>query len=99
MLLHLTADELASLLDRIHDAVRPGGTLALSVKEGDGSAWSEHRLGRPRFFTYWRPDPLTRLLGEHGWTVDVLERHAGARDDWILVIATRRDDDGVRLNR
>jgi SAM-dependent methyltransferase len=91
MLLHLTPDELASLLDRIHDAVRPGGFVALSVKEGDGSAWSDHKLGLPRFFTYWRPDPLARLLDEHGWTVDVLERQAGARDDWILVIATRRD--------
>jgi len=37
---------------------------------------------------------VARLLDEHGWTVDVLERHAGTRDDWILVIATRRDDDG-----
>jgi SAM-dependent methyltransferase len=94
MLLHLTPDELATVLDRIHGAVRPRGTLALSVKEGDGSAWSDHKLGLPRFFTYWRPEPLTRLLDEHGWTVDVLERHAGTRDDWILVIATRRDDDG-----
>jgi cyclopropane fatty-acyl-phospholipid synthase-like methyltransferase len=99
MLLHLTPDELATVLDRIHGAVRPRGTLALSVKEGDGSAWSDHKLGLPRFFTYWRPEPLTRLLDEHGWTVDVLERHAGTRDDWILVIATRRDDGGVRLNR
>ena len=99
MLLHLTPDELATVLDRIHGAVRARGTLALSVKEGDGSAWSDHKLGLPRFFTYWRPDPLARLLDQHGWTVDVLERHAGTRDDWILVIATRRDDDGVRLNR
>lgn len=91
MLLHLTADQLAATLERVHDVVRPGGLLALSVKEGDGSSWSDHRLGRPRFFTYWRPDALTRLLDEHGWAVEVLERHAGRRDDWILVIARRRD--------
>jgi SAM-dependent methyltransferase len=90
VLLHLTADELAGVLDQAHTAVRPGGRLALSVKEGDGAAWSDHKLGRPRFFTYWRPEPLARLLGEHGWTVDHLERQTGDRDDWILVIATRR---------
>ena len=77
VLLHLTPDELACVLDQTHTAVRPGGRLALSVKEGDGSAWSDHKLGRPRFFTYWRPDPLARLLDEHGWTVDDLERQAG----------------------
>jgi SAM-dependent methyltransferase len=90
VLLHLTAEELAGVLDEVHAAVRPGGLLALSVKEGDGSAWSDHKLGRPRFFTYWRPEPLARLLDEHGWTVDHAERHAAARDDWILVMATRR---------
>ena len=66
MLLHLTPDELATALDRIHGAVQPRGTLALSVKEGDGSAWSDHKLGLPRFFTYWRPD---RSLG--CWTSTV----------------------------
>ncbi len=89
VLLHFTAEELAGVLEQAHTAVRPGGRLALSVKEGDGSAWSDHKLGLPRYYTYWRPEPLTRLLDEHGWTVDHLERQAGDRDDWILVLATR----------
>ena len=99
MLLHLTPDELGAVLDRISLAVRPGGMLALSVKEGDGSTWSDHTLGLPRFFTFWRPEPLTRTLDERGWTVDVLQRHAGTRDDWILVIARRRDTPAFTLDR
>lgn len=99
MLLHLAPDELGAVLDRVYDAVRPDGTLALSVKEGDGSGWSDHKLGLPRFFTYWRPGPLTTLLDEHRWTVDVLERRAGTRDDWILVIARRRDAPAFSLDR
>ena len=51
-----------AVLDRIRGAVRPGGVLAISVKEGDGSSWSDHRLGAPRFYTYWRPGPLVGLL-------------------------------------
>jgi SAM-dependent methyltransferase len=87
VLLHLAPDELNAVLDRLHDAVRPGGVLAITVKEGDGSSWSDHRLGAPRFFTYWRPGPLVGLLTQHGWTVDLLQRRAGARDDWLLLIA------------
>jgi SAM-dependent methyltransferase len=94
VLLHLTPEELGTVLDRVREAVRPDGLLAFSVKEGDGSAWSDHRLGSPRFFTFWRPEPLAQVLEDHGWTVQALERRAGDRDDWILVTARRRDDRG-----
>lgn len=87
MMLHLTRDELAVVLDRVRGTVRPGGVLAISVKEGDGSSWSDHRLGAPRFYTYWRPGPLVGLLSRHGWTVDLLQRRTGIHDDWLLLIA------------
>lgn len=87
MMLHLTREELAVVLDRVRGAVRPGGVLAISVKEGDGSSWSDHRLGAPRFYTYWRPGPLVGLLARHGWTVDLLQRRTGIHDDWLLLIA------------
>jgi SAM-dependent methyltransferase len=89
VLLHLMPEELGLALARILVAVRPGGVLALSVKEGDGSAWSDQRLGLARFYAYWRPDRLARLLVDRGWTVDVIEQQAGQREDWILVIAHR----------
>jgi SAM-dependent methyltransferase len=98
MLLHLSPDELGHVLTRIHRAVRPDGMLALSVKEGDGAGWSDHRLGLPRHFTYWRPTPLTRLLADRGWRVDFLERKSGPRDDWIQLTATRHPQATVTLN-
>ena len=94
VLLHLTPVELGTVLDRVREAVRPGGLLAFSVKEGDGSAWSDHRLESPRYYMFWRPGPLVEVLEDHGWTVHDLERRAGDRDDWILVTADRRHDDG-----
>ena len=94
VLLHLTREELGTVLDRMREAVRPGGLLAFTVKEGDGSAWSDHRLGSPRFFTFWRAGPLAEVLADHCWTVQELERHAGDRDDWILVMARSPDEPG-----
>lgn len=91
MLLHLSPAQLADVLDRLHTAVRPGGLLALTVKEGDGFGWSSHKLGLPRYFTYWRPAPLRTLLEQHGWRVESLEQRQGARDQWLLVVARRAD--------
>lgn len=97
MLVHLTPGQLAAVLDRLHTAVVPGGLLALSVKEGDGFGWSSHQLGLPRYFTYWRAEPLVAALGQHGWTVQSLEHRQGARDPWLLVAATRSAGPAVSL--
>jgi SAM-dependent methyltransferase len=98
VLLHLTPAELDRVLDRVREAVRPEGVLALSVKEGDGGGWSDHRLGLPRYFTYWRVEPLTRRMAAHGWRVEHVEEQAGQRDHWILVIARRDAGPAVTLN-
>ncbi|HEU4999574.1 MAG TPA: class I SAM-dependent methyltransferase [Lapillicoccus sp.] len=98
MLLHLTPAELGGALERIRGAVRPGGLLGVSVKEGDGAGWSDHRLGLPRYFTYWRVEPLTRTLEDHGWRVEHVEQQAGQRDDWIQLIARRPSPPPVTLN-
>jgi SAM-dependent methyltransferase len=92
MLLHLTPDELDAALRRIRAAVPPGGLLAATVKEGDGFGWSSHKLGLPRYFTYWRADPLRALLAQAGWRVERLDHQQGDRDAWLQVIATRREE-------
>ena len=81
--LHLSADELASVLARTATAVAPGGLLAFTVKEGDGAAWSSHKLERPRHFTYWREGPLRELIATSPWELVGLERETGRKDDWL----------------
>jgi hypothetical protein len=34
------------------------------------------------------------VLEDHGWTIQELERQAGDRDDWILVMARSPDEPG-----
>jgi hypothetical protein len=41
-------------LQRTRRSVVNDGVLAFTVKEGDGAAWSDAKLGLPRHFTYWR---------------------------------------------
>ncbi|MEO8829695.1 class I SAM-dependent methyltransferase [Lapillicoccus sp.] len=85
--LHFRREELGPVLERVRRGLAPGGLLSFTVKDGDGESWSDHKLGLPRWFTYWRADALRPFLERRGWDVESLEHRAGARDDWLVVIA------------
>jgi SAM-dependent methyltransferase len=86
--LHFTPDELQLVLAKVRGALGPGGVLGFSVKVGDGSEWSEHKLGLPRFFQYWRREPLRALVEAAGFRVVELREEPGANWDWLIVLAT-----------
>jgi SAM-dependent methyltransferase len=87
VLLHLTQDQLESVLRRLRAAIRDGGLLAFTVKKGTGAGWSTEKLGRPRYFVYWQEQALRETLTRAGWAVCVLEHSAGPAEDWLQVIA------------
>ena len=83
VLLHIDRGELPRVLTRLAAAVRPGGLLAISLKEGDGEEWSSHKVELPRHFTYWRLEPLREALVSTGWEPVVLERTAATYGPWL----------------
>lgn len=91
-LLHVQRPDLAVVLARLAGATRAGGALHVSVKEGDGEAWSTHgHVAAPRHFTFWREEPLRETLEAAGWAVEVVDRSDGLRSDrWLDIFATRR---------
>jgi len=90
-LLHVDRDDLPRVLARLADVTRPGGTLFVSVKEGDGEDWSTHgNVTAPRFFTFWRDEPLRSVAEGAGWSVrEVLRSHGRDGEQWLEVMATR----------
>jgi SAM-dependent methyltransferase len=88
VLLHLSRDQFADLLRRARAATAPGGVLAFTLKEGDGEAWSEHKLGVPRHFTYWREPEVRAALDRAGWP-DASIDHVAGRESWLHVMARR----------
>jgi len=89
VLLHFTRDEFALVLGKMRRALAPGGRFAFSLKRGEGESWSDAKLGAPRFFCYWEPEPLDSALGAAGfasWTIDEA-RTGRAHPDWLYVIA------------
>ena len=94
-LLHARRDALPVVLARLAEVTRPGGTLHMTLKEGDGERWSVHgHVGAPRYFTYWREEPLREHLAAAGWRVDDVlrgdtEPEDRPRETWLAVFATR----------
>jgi predicted TPR repeat methyltransferase len=84
--LHLTPEQLDDLLRRAGRAVRARGLLAFTVKEGDGEAWSDQKLGAPRYFRYWREPQLRELLERTGWEPESLKHAEGRLEPWLQVI-------------
>jgi SAM-dependent methyltransferase len=86
VLLHLNRDQFEDLLRRARAATAPNGVLAFTLKEGDGAAWTEQKLGLPRHFTYWREPAVRAALHCAGWP-DASIAHVAGRDNWLHVLA------------
>lgn len=89
VLLHLSRDELPTVLQRLHRAVRPGGVLFASVKRGSGEAWSTHgTITRPRHFTFWEEDAWLAAHHAAGWKIERAWTTKGRRDEtWLSSLA------------
>ncbi|EWT01791.1 methyltransferase type 12 [Intrasporangium oryzae NRRL B-24470] len=86
--LHFTPAQLRTVLVKVRDALVAGGLLGFTVKVGEGSEWSTHKLGVPRFFHYWQPAALRAEIEAAGLEVVALEVESGPVVDWIVVICT-----------
>jgi SAM-dependent methyltransferase len=86
VLLHLNRDQFEALLRRARAAIVPGGVLAFTLKEGDGEAWSEHKLGVPRHFTYWREPAVRAALHRSGWPEASID-YVASGGGWLHVLA------------
>jgi len=68
-LLHLPRAEAPAALAEFHRVLRPGGTLYLGLKEGEGEERVREGQAGERFFTYYREDEVDRLLAAAGFAV------------------------------
>ena len=87
--LHFTPAEFSTVLDKLSGSLSPGGTLAFSLKRGEGSEWSSKKVNAPRFFQYWTQDSLKELLNSHGYTINKIWDGSIAEKDKIYVICSK----------
>ncbi len=92
-LLHVPRRQWPALLAQLARLLKPDGRLYLSVKAGQGEAWTTFSYGQaePRFFVYWQPAELDALLTDHGFDViagDALE--SPPSEAWINRLCQKR---------
>lgn len=90
-LLHLPRADVPAALQGFHRVLHPGGVLYLSVKLGEGEAWTSQSYGQhaPRFFTYWQPDALDELLVAANFTIIDGWEDTGDAVQWLVRFARR----------
>lgn len=62
LLQHIPREEVATAMQSVHDALRPGGLLYARVPRGDEEGFEETELG-PVYRVKWEPDQLAEALG------------------------------------
>lgn len=87
VILHFTRAQAGEAFARIRRALRPGGVLACSLKQGDGEGWSSEKLGVPRYFCYWQPAPLSAALTRAGFRSIDIDRTSLGSQAWLMVTA------------
>jgi predicted SAM-dependent methyltransferase len=90
-LLHLPQTQAFQALVEFHRVLRPGGALYMGVKEGDGEEWVADQQGYQRFFAYYQPEEIDRLIQAAGFEVVdgwISSPGEGQRHNWINRFAT-----------
>jgi SAM-dependent methyltransferase len=87
VLLHLSRPQFEDFVQRARRAVVDGGVLVITLKEGDGAAWTRDRLAAPRYFTYWREAAVRETLDRAGWLVASVDHVPGSKEPWLYVLA------------
>ncbi|HKU18173.1 MAG TPA: class I SAM-dependent methyltransferase [Candidatus Saccharimonadales bacterium] len=88
VLLHFTRDEARQVAQKVRAALKPGGMFALTVKQGEGERWLDDKLGVPRYFCFWQPEPLRQMLYAAGFRdITIASDKATRHATWVQVVA------------
>ncbi len=85
-LLHLPRPQVPRTLAEFRRVLRTGGALYVGMKEGEGEEWVTDQEGGERFFAYYRPAELDRLIRAAGF--DIVDGWTsppgkGQRHNWL----------------
>ncbi|GAA1738693.1 class I SAM-dependent methyltransferase [Aeromicrobium alkaliterrae] len=88
VLQHVETQDLAPVLGKIAEALRPGGQFLVSVPRGEGSGWEVGESGRSYYRALRTEDEILDALRGAGLSPVWIDR-APADDGWLAVMAQR----------
>lgn len=81
--LHFNEREFDIAMDNAVSHLKPGGYLAIVMKEGEGEGYSEHKMGK-RFFKHWSAEELTEAFNERN--LEVIDVRHTQENKWVHVV-------------
>ncbi len=93
VLIHFNSSQVSEVLAKALASLKPGGILAVSLKQGDGEEWTEEKFSPPRHYTYWQKPALRAAIEEAGFSIDaIIEGTSTHRPvHWFRVVARKPD--------
>lgn len=89
-LLHIPKSEAKATLGGFARVIKPGGTLFISVKEGNGEGFVEtpEYPNHKRYFAFWNAEEFKKLLESRGFKIQktIIKKK---KYMWISVFATK----------
>ena len=86
--LHFTIEQTKLVVAKCHAALMENGSLAFSVKQGEGNAWKSAKLGAPKYYQFWSKENLEAMLVEQDFQIIEIRSISGQNSTkWLNVIA------------
>ena len=93
VLLHFTDEETTRVCRKTYEALRKDvGRFAFTLKFGEGSEFSDAKLGTDRYFNYWQGDDIEGVLADVGFrdiSVDEVMPASTGAPTWLHIIANK----------
>jgi hypothetical protein len=88
---HFTSEEMRFVFSKIRNALSDRGTLAFTIKYGDGEEWISEKIHDERFTHYWKKDDLFELLHQTGFEIIFENSNVGKLPShkWLNIVARR----------
>lgn len=87
VLLHLTRVQLRDALVKVRASLAEGGRFAFTLKEGEGEAWTDKKIGKPRYFCYWSEQDIKVELEKAGYGEIILSQGGESGSSWLNIVA------------
>lgn len=90
VLLHFNRNETSDVIAKVYSALNDNGRFSFSLKLGEGEAWTEDKLGAPRYFCYWTKEQITHLLYSSGFqnaNIEDFDNSGRNNAKWLHIVA------------
>lgn len=96
---HFTAEDIKLALQRVYDALEPGGRFMFNVIDREthdvDSQWvdftDEYKLGAERFYAYYREDDLRKIIEATDFKIADYWKEKGGHNDWLVYVLEKQD--------